>query len=36
MNNELRSPTDGVVETVPVKPGQRVKAGDLLVALRRQ
>jgi acetyl/propionyl-CoA carboxylase alpha subunit len=36
MNNELRSPTDGVVESVPVKPGQRVKAGDLLVALRRQ
>lgn len=35
MNNELRSPADGVVETVPVKPGQRVKAGELLVALRR-
>jgi biotin carboxyl carrier protein len=36
MNNELRSPADGVVESVPVKPGQRVKAGELLVALRRQ
>ena len=36
MNNELRSPADGVVENVPVKPGQRVKAGELLVALRRQ
>lgn len=36
MNNELRSPADGVVESVPVKAGQRVKAGELLVALRRQ
>ena len=29
MNNELRSPAEGVVETVPVTPGQRVKAGEL-------
>ncbi len=34
MNNELRSPSNGVVESVPVVAGQRVKAGDLLVALR--
>jgi biotin carboxyl carrier protein len=35
MNNELRSPADGTVESVPVSAGQRVKAGDLLVALQR-
>jgi len=34
MNNELRSPAGGVVESVPVVPGQRVKAGELLVGLR--
>jgi biotin carboxyl carrier protein len=34
MNNELRSPADGVVETIGVAAGQRVKANDLLVALR--
>lgn len=34
MNNELRSPSKGVVEMVPVVAGQRVKAGELLVALR--
>jgi biotin carboxyl carrier protein len=34
MNNELRSPADGVVEQVPVTAGQRVNAGDLLVALQ--
>jgi len=34
MNNELRSPIDGVVDAVPLEPGQRIKAGDLLVALR--
>jgi biotin carboxyl carrier protein len=34
MNNELRSPAAGVVEGVPVSPGQRVKANELLVALR--
>jgi len=33
MNNELRSPAAGVVEQVAVANGQRVKAGDLLVAL---
>ena len=33
MNNELRSPAAGVVEQVPVEPGQRVTAGQLLVAL---
>jgi len=33
MNNELRSPAAGVVEQVPVVAAQRVKAGDLLVAL---
>lgn len=33
MNNELRSPAAGVVEHVPVVAGQRVTAGDLLVAL---
>jgi biotin carboxyl carrier protein len=36
MNNELRSPIDGIVETLPLEPGQRIKAGDLLVALRPQ
>ena len=35
MNNELRSPADGVVESVPVAPGQRVNAGALLVAIHR-
>lgn len=34
MNNELRSPIDGVVEAVPLEPGQRIKAGDLLIALQ--
>lgn len=34
MNNELRSPADGVVETIGVAGGQRVKANDLLVAIR--
>jgi biotin carboxyl carrier protein len=34
MNNELRAPIDGVVEALPLEPGQRIKAGDLLVALR--
>jgi biotin carboxyl carrier protein len=33
MNNELRSPAGGVVEAVPVAAGQRVTAGELLVAL---
>jgi biotin carboxyl carrier protein len=33
MNNELRSPAAGTVEQVPVVAGQRVNAGDLLVAL---
>ena len=35
MNNELRSPVAGVVDAAPVVPAQRVKAGDLLVAIRR-
>jgi acetyl/propionyl-CoA carboxylase alpha subunit len=34
MNNELRSPMNGVVEALPLEAGQRIKAGDLLVALR--
>lgn len=34
MNNELRSPSAGVVETVPVSAGQRVTAHDLLVSIR--
>jgi biotin carboxyl carrier protein len=34
MNNELRSPAAGTVEQVPVSGGQRVNAGDLLVALQ--
>jgi len=34
MNNELRSPAAGIVESVPVVAGQRVKAQELLVALR--
>lgn len=34
MNNELRSPIDAVVEALPLEPGQRIKAGDLLVALQ--
>jgi len=33
MNNELRALAAGRVESVPVEPGQRVNAGDLLVAL---
>lgn len=33
MNNELRSPAAGVVEQVPVKSGERVNAGTLLVAI---
>jgi biotin carboxyl carrier protein len=34
MNNELRAPRDGVVESVPVSAGQKVQANELLVALR--
>lgn len=34
MNNELRSPMTGIVEALPLEPGQRIKAGDLLVGLR--
>ncbi len=34
MNNELRSPAAGTVETVPVAAGQRVKANELLVSIR--
>jgi biotin carboxyl carrier protein len=34
MNNELKSPAAGVVEQVPVKAGERVNAGTLLVALQ--
>jgi biotin carboxyl carrier protein len=34
MNNELRAPADGVVEAVPVVAGQRVNAGELLVAVQ--
>jgi biotin carboxyl carrier protein len=33
MNNELRSPAAGTVETVSITAGQRVKAGELLVVL---
>jgi biotin carboxyl carrier protein len=33
MNNELRTPAGGVVEAVPVVGGQRVNAGELLVAV---
>ncbi len=36
MNNELRSPAAGIVEAVPVAPGQRVQAGELLVSIRAQ
>ncbi|MCK9520335.1 MAG: biotin/lipoyl-binding protein [Dehalococcoidia bacterium] len=36
MNNELRSPASGQVEAVGVVPGQKVKANDLLVAIRRE
>jgi biotin carboxyl carrier protein len=35
MNNELRARAEGTVESVPIKPGQRVQAGDLLVAIAR-
>ncbi len=34
MNNELRSPAAGVIESVPVVAGQRIKAGELLVSLQ--
>ncbi len=34
MNNELRSPAAGPVEAIPVTAGTRVKANDLLVAIR--
>jgi biotin carboxyl carrier protein len=34
MNNELRSPADGVVDVIGVTAGQRVKANELLLALR--
>ena len=34
MNNELRSPAAGTVEAIPVTAGTRVKANDLLVAIR--
>lgn len=35
MNNELRSTASGTIETVAVSAGQRVKQGDLLVAISR-
>jgi biotin carboxyl carrier protein len=35
MNNELRSPASGTVESVGVVPGQKVKANELLVAIGR-
>ena len=34
MNNELRAPAAGVVETLGVTAGQKVNANDLLVAIR--
>lgn len=34
MNNELRSPSAGVVESVHVKPGDRVNGGVVLVVVR--
>jgi len=34
MNNELRSPSPGKAGPIPVKPAQRVSAGDLLVELQ--
>lgn len=34
MNNELRSPAEGLVEQVAVSAGQRVTANELLVAIR--
>ena len=36
MNNELRSPAAGIVDTVPVEAGQRVKANEVLVTLSTQ
>ncbi len=33
MNNELRSPATGRIESIGVQPGQKVKANDLLVAI---
>jgi biotin carboxyl carrier protein len=33
MNNELRSPAAGTIDATPVSAGQRVNAGDLLVAV---
>lgn len=33
MNNELRSPATGRVETIAVQAGQKVKANDLLVSI---
>jgi biotin carboxyl carrier protein len=35
MNNELRSPTSGTVEQVPVGVGERVNAGQLLVSIHQ-
>ena len=34
MNNELRSPAAGVIESVAVVAGQRIKAGDFLASLQ--
>ena len=34
MNNELRAPRSGIVESVPIEAGQKVQANALLVALR--
>jgi biotin carboxyl carrier protein len=34
MNNELRSPADGVIESVGVKAGERVNANHVLATLR--
>ena len=36
MNNELRSPSAGIVDTVPVAPGQRVNANEVLVTLKAE
>ena len=35
MNNELRTPTGGKVQAVPVVAGQRVRQGDVLVTIDR-
>jgi biotin carboxyl carrier protein len=36
MEHDVRAADDGVVQSVPVEPGQQVNAGDVLVVVDAQ